>query len=124
MNHNPLSAVKTAKSTYDLFGTLMSPRNNPGLQAKKRSVGRITAGGPQMNPGMTVRIGSGHVTVGTPDGNSPMDAGINKPSPRANVTRPFFVMFLGITTVPRILAPSRHERRRNFLAVIDAVGRS
>jgi hypothetical protein len=54
-----------------------------------------------MNPGMTVRIGSGHVTVGTPDGNSPMDAGISKPSPKRNVTRPFFVILLGITAFPK-----------------------
>jgi len=85
-----LNAVAVARSPYERFGTFSSPRNNPGFQTKKNSVGKRTAAPPNSEiAGMAVNMGIGETTEGAPAKSNPIEAGINKLNPRINVTRRF-----------------------------------
>jgi hypothetical protein len=85
-----LSAVATEKSTYDLLGTLASPRNRPGCHTKKSSVGKATTEYESKKAGSTVSAGKGQSIVGTPEPSNPIEAGTINVKPQTNVTTPLF----------------------------------
>src|SRR6266849_8410499 len=92
MNQITFRIAATINNPYDLFGSLLSPRNSLEFHIKKNRGGITTATAREekRNVDRTVSTGKGERTVGTPEMSSPIDAGIKRPHPVANVATPLF----------------------------------
>ena len=117
-----LSTVRMAINTYDLLGTLATPRNSWEFHRKKSNIGRITAAFPQLCPserirdGIVVRAGYGLNTVRSSEMNSPspIAAGISNPKPATEVIRMYFEVELTIPPESYLLRRTAESPHRDL----------
>ena len=85
-NQMILRNTEAVRSTYDLLGTRVSPRERCGFHKKKNTIGTIVPTiqrwtDARRKAGSTVIAGNGCRIVGYPVMRSPIEAGISRPTP-------------------------------------------